>query len=113
MKCILSKVACPKIWNNCDYLRNNNTYFKIKGVFVLYLLAICLWKIKNIRPLLLCLLFDVKNVICKLQGCVSFDALLGFELSGVAYVQRVSANRSMGQVWCLSSGISYFLCGCF
>ena len=83
-------------------------YFKIEGVFVVYLLAIFLWIIKNIRPLLLCLLFDFNNLICSLQGFVSFNALLGFELSGIVSAHRVSANRSKGQAWCLSSGIRYF-----
>jgi len=94
MKCVLSEVASPTIWSKCDYLMNNNIYLKIGSVFVLYLLAIFLWKIKNIRPLLLCLLFDVNNLICNLQGCVSVNALLGFELSGVVSVHRVSANES-------------------
>jgi hypothetical protein len=101
MKCVRLKVTPLTICSNYDYLMNNNGY--------LYLLAIFLRKIKDIRPLLWFLLLDVNIVICNLQRCVSLSVVPSFELSEVLWsseympVQRVSANGSEGQVWCLCS----------
>ena len=74
-------VPPPTIRSNADYVMNNIIYFKVGNVSVLFF-AISLWKIKNIRLLLLCFLFDVKNLICNLQGCIRFNVVVGSKIFG-------------------------------